>query len=437
MPGCPNCGFTSDPETGAMYDTTFPCPECREGGAVVQEGCQNCGSNAGWDRTYMRCSDCGEPYEAGSLGLHWMTKTPPPPEFFDRFQASEAPPAQVLEVFDEPDAEGNVGLTECPVCQATVPFPDDSQDDLLCSCGTWFQVTWFQVDEADSDPLVRIAAKYKSKKKVKPKGGKGKEFTVYEYSDAQIANRNKAKAKRYEKLGKSIGELRTKVKKDIKSEDPETMLTALAVALIDETFERVGNEGSADDGHFGVTGWQRKHVKFGKDGATITYVGKSGVKHVKKVKDPIVKRALRDAYEAADKDDANLFTWEGGSVTAEKVNAYLKPFKVTAKDIRGYHANREMTERLQAARKGKLPEDKKERKKKLKDEFLKALDETAEAVGHEASTLRSQYLVPGMEDQYLKDGTVMSKMGSVKINAGFLRIVERYLDEVSQASFLF
>lgn len=32
---CPNCGFESDPETGDIFDVTYPCPQCGRGGAVV------------------------------------------------------------------------------------------------------------------------------------------------------------------------------------------------------------------------------------------------------------------------------------------------------------------------------------------------------------------------------------------------------------------
>ena len=259
--------------------------------------------------------------------------------------------------------------------------------------------------------IERVAARYKSKKNIKTQDGD--KITVYEYSDQQIANRHKQKAKRYGKLHKSIGELRSKVKKDLKSDDPETMLTALAVALMDHTYERVGNDESAGEGHFGVTGWQKKHLSFGRD-VSVSYVGKSGVKHKKKVTDAAIKKALRDAYESVEGDDACIFDSDGGKVTAEKVNAYLKDFDVTAKDIRGYHANREMQERLGKARKGKLPEEKKAREKQLKEEFKEALEATAEAVGHEAATLRSQYLVPGLEEAFLKDGTVMSKLGAMQ-----------------------
>ncbi len=258
-----------------------------------------------------------------------------------------------------------------------------------------------------TDPLVeRVAAKYKQK--IKTDSGN----TVYTYSDKQIAARNKKKAERIEALRKSIGDLRRKVKKDIKSSDPEKSMTALAVALIDHTYERVGGDEGAKEGHYGVTGWKKKHVSFGRGTATIKYVGKSGVKHEKKVTDGSIKQALREAYEACDGDNKCLFSGEWGSVTAEKVNEYLEPFDITAKDIRGFHANREMQQKLKAARGkgGKLPTDKKAKEKLLKSEFLKALDETAEAVGHEAATLRSQYLVPGLEEQYVKDGKVSDKM---------------------------
>lgn len=272
----------------------------------------------------------------------------------------------------------------------------------------------------------QILAKYQAKRRVKPQSGKGEAFTVYEYSDRQVANRHRDKAERLQKLNGSIGKLRTKVRKDMRSEDPETRLTALAVALMDETAERVGNETSAEEaGHFGVTGWQRKHLSFKGGDVTISYTGKSGVKHKKKVSDAGIRKALRDAYEAGESDDASVLSWEGGSVTAEKVNAYLRPFDITAKDLRGLHANVLMREKLKAVRKGQLPEDKKERTKQLKDEFKKALEETAEEIGHTPSMLRSSYLTPGLEDSFLKDGEVSDKFTKEASLAD--RVLVRYL----------
>ena len=241
-------------------------------------------------------------------------------------------------------------------------------------------------------------SRYKSKKKVKKQDGE--DMTVYEYSDRQIADRNREKAKRIEGLRKSVDKLRTQVKKDLKSSDDKTSAVALAVGLMDHTFERVGNEGSAKEGHFGVTTWKVSHVKFSGGKATISYVGKSGVDQKKTVTDAALVKALKASCKDKSKNACVV------DAKASDVNAYLKPFEISAKDIRGFHANTEMKAQLKKVRSGKLPSDKKEKEKKLKEEFKKALEATADAVGHQPSTLKSQYLVPGLEDDYMRDGTI-------------------------------
>ena len=268
-----------------------------------------------------------------------------------------------------------------------------------------------------SDSLtLRVAARARYKDKKESDAGN----TIYMYSERQVANRNKKKAERIEKLKSLIEKLRTQVQKDLTAEEPKKRLTALAVALIDHTYERVGNEGSAEEGHYGVTGWLKKHIKMNSKGATVTYVGKSGVKHEKKVTDAKILKALKKALADSSGADAGIFDHEDGVVDAKTVNAYLKPFEVTAKDLRGYHANREMQEQLRSLRKkgGKLPTDKKEREKILKDEFKEALEYVAEAVGHEAATLRSQYLVPKLEDAFMKDGEVIESFTKAAFGDG-------------------
>lgn len=249
---------------------------------------------------------------------------------------------------------------------------------------------------------LRVAARYQQKKKLESGN------TLYVYSPQQVSRRNNEKADRIEKFKSSLGKLRKKVEKDLTSKDTKTKLTALVVALIDHTYERVGNDESAEErGHFGVTGWQKQHVSIGKGKATIKYIGKSGVKHEKVVDDTKILPALKAAYDSVEKATGGLF--EG--VGSKEVNEYLSSFNITAKDLRGLHANREMQERLKSIRsKGpKLPSDRKGKDEILKKEFKKALEGAAEAVGHEPSTLRSQYLVPALEDAYMKDGTVIER----------------------------
>lgn len=249
--------------------------------------------------------------------------------------------------------------------------------------------------------ISRVAARYKKKHQIETSDGDTR--TVYEYSDRQVALRNRAKANRVEQLSKKIPKLRKQLFKDLDSKDSKLSEIALVVGLIDETYERVGNPQSAEDGHYGVTGWKKKHVTFGKDTATLKYIGKSGVKQTKVVKDPALRKALKRIYDSAEGDD--LF-----QVKSSDVNDYLKSFDITAKDLRGFHANDVMRFFLKESRSGSLPKDKKERAALLKKEFLSALDAAASAIGHEASTLRTQYLTPSFEETYLKDGTILDKL---------------------------
>lgn len=253
-----------------------------------------------------------------------------------------------------------------------------------------------------STPMRTAAGKYKSK----TKDAEGN--VHYEYGPRQIHNRHKEKAERIDTLRESLKDLRQKYKKDLKSEDEKTRLTALAVALIDQTCERVGNSESAKEGHYGVTGFLKSHFSF-KDGkCVIKYVGKSGVDHEKEVTDHQVRSVLKNVLEGKSKDEC-IFNCDGVSVGSSDVNEYLKDFDITAKDIRGFHANDEMRRQLKSIRSNgkELPKDRKEKDKILKDEFNEALEATAEFVGHEPATLKNQYLVPWMMDSYLHDGTVL------------------------------
>jgi DNA topoisomerase IB len=263
----------------------------------------------------------------------------------------------------------------------------------------------------DSLSPVRVAAKYQKKKKVKSQDGG--ETTIYEYGPRQVANRHKEKAERIQKFMPKLPDLRAAYVKALKDKDPMKRLVALAVGLIDHTYERVGNVDSAEDnGHYGVTVWEVRHVKFKGGKAEISYTGKSGVKHSKTVDDAKLVSALKEAVKGKKPEDRILCEGDECVVNASDVNDYLEPYGITAKDLRGLHANDEVRKALKEIRSDgpELPRDRKEKDKILKDEFKKAIEQAAEAVGHEASTLRSQYLAPVIEKSYLHDGTVPDRL---------------------------
>ena len=215
--------------------------------------------------------------------------------------------------------------------------------------------------------------------------------------------RREKKTRSVRKLAEEIHKLRSKVTKDLSSDDEKTRLTALAVALIDKTAERVGNEDSAKDGHFGVTGWQNRHVTVDGDKVTIKYVAKSGVDQDKSFTDAKLAKMVKECKDRCKSKDNLLCTSDGFSIKADRVNRYLREFEVTAKDLRGYAANSLAVKLLKGSKKSS---DEEERKKRFKE----VMKEVAARVGHQVATLKKHYLLPGIEQDYVKK----SKIPTVK-----------------------
>lgn len=94
--------------------------------------------------------------------------------------------------------------------------------------------------------------------------------------------RRTKKIKSVRHLAQNIHKLRNAVRTDMRSDDERKRLTALAVALMDKTAERVGNEASArENGHFGVTGFRNNHVEVNGNNVKINYFFSSlGIYHL-------------------------------------------------------------------------------------------------------------------------------------------------------------
>ena len=220
----------------------------------------------------------------------------------------------------------------------------------------------------------------------------------------------KARGRRLSRLQAALGSLQAKVKRDLRSSDPDRFLTALAVGLMAET------------GQEDVVGSRKKHVHLGDDGA---YFRRGGKK--RPITNAAIVRALQDAYEAKEDDD-ELFTHDMGRVTADMVGQYLGNFKLSMKDVRGMLAAQQLEAKLRRVRaKGpQLPKHKRSRAKLLTGEFMGALNDVAEDNGIEADLLRYTYLQPGVEASYLADGNLEGppKTASSALAA---RVVQRFL----------
>lgn len=275
--------------------------------------------------------------------------------------------------------------------------------------------------------LSKRAKNYKEKK-VEESGN-----ITYIYDDKWVKKRWKKKENKIKALEKNISKLRDAIKKDLTSDDNNTKQIALIISLIDETKERIGNKESAEESkHYGVSTWLKKHVSFSGGNAKIKYVGKSGVKQEKTIKNKTIAKALKDVLKDKKPND-KIF-----DVTPKSVNKYLEKFKISAKDIRGAAANSRFKEELKKQRKGKLPTDEKEKEKKLKEELNKALESVSKELGHEPSTLKNQYVLPKTIDNYLTRGKIASKYTSTIIAImapkNIIKKLKNFVDEETQPS---
>ena len=221
-----------------------------------------------------------------------------------------------------------------------------------------------------------------------------------EISEAELHKRWAKKKNQVQHLSKKIQSLRYNLTRDLKSDDEKVFLTALVVATMERTFERVGNSDSEDNGHFGVTGFLKKHCAISGNTIIFTYVGKSGVSHEKQFSDEAIADALRKAI----KNSPSKFifcTTDGFRIKSDKVNRYLKEFGIRSKDLRGYGANRLAIDAL-----NKLEVIEKDEKKRKK-QFGKVLKYVAKKVGHGTSTLRKHYLMPEVESRFVEKKKIL------------------------------
>jgi len=227
----------------------------------------------------------------------------------------------------------------------------------------------------------------------------GKDLT--EKEQKEMARRRKKKVDGVRTLAENITKLRHNLARDLKSDDKREVMTAVAITIMDKTAERVGNDDSAADGHFGVTGFRKKHITIDGDRINLKYTGKSGVEHDKSFTDAGIAGILKKNLEKCEPNDPILACGDEYSVKADRINRYLEDFGVTAKDMRGYAANNLMSDALKGV---KVPSDEKERKKK----WLEVLGNVAEQVGHGKEMLRKQYLLPNFEDTWIKKGKIVN-----------------------------
>ena len=257
----------------------------------------------------------------------------------------------------------------------------------------------------------------------------------YIYHPAWVEKRSMEKYDRVLRFGRRLPRVRERVLTDLAIGDVcEEVGCALAVRLLDLGYFRIGNDVYAEEnGSFGLTTLERRHVRRQRDLLVFQFTGKSGVEHRIEVDDPLVVDLLDRMRRRRSATDQGLLCFRVGrrwrSLTPELVNSYLREasgLDATAKDFRTWHATVIAAAALAEA---PGPEASKTARKRA---VAATMREVAAYLGNTPTLARSAYVDPRVIDAYEEDRTIRSAVrrsydGPDERQAGLERAVLRLI----------
>lgn len=188
---------------------------------------------------------------------------------------------------------------------------------------------------------------------------------------------------------------------------PYERAAATAVRLLDLGYFRIGSDAYTDDnGSFGLTTLERRHVARRQGRLVFHFIGKSGVEHSIEIDDEKCIAAV-ETMRRRRSPDQRLMAYQVDQrwlpLDAPKVNDYLRHHTggdMTAKDFRTWHATA-----LAAAALGDSdePGDTKVSRKRA---IRKAMVEVSDYLGNTPAIAKASYVDPRIVDLY-EDGVTL------------------------------
>ncbi len=188
---------------------------------------------------------------------------------------------------------------------------------------------------------------------------------------------------------------------------PVQRAAAAAVRLLDLGYFRIGSDSYAEDnGSFGLTTLEKRHVRRVQGRLVFCFTGKSGVEHCIEIDDPLAIAAV-DTMRRRRGGGDRLMAYRDGRrwspLDAMTVNDYLRSTtgaEITAKDFRTWHAT------VLAAESLALCDEAGESKASRKRAVRQAMVEVSQYLGNTPTIARSSYVDPRVIDLY-EDGTTI------------------------------
>lgn len=231
----------------------------------------------------------------------------------------------------------------------------------------------------------------------------------YLYHPGWVAQRALEKHERVTTLGRRLPRVRERLLADL-TEGPAGLerACALAVRMVDLGCFRVGSDVyAAENGSFGLTTLERRHVRRSGEALVFQFVGKSGVEHRIEVDEPLVVEVLDTMRRRRSPGDPSLFAYRAGRrwrpLAAGDVNEYLREVSrmtTSAKDFRTWHGTVAAAASLADA---PGPEASATQRKRA---VAAAMRDVSALLGNTPALARSAYVDPRVVDAYDEGRTI-------------------------------
>ena len=224
----------------------------------------------------------------------------------------------------------------------------------------------------------------------------------YLYHPEWRIKRDQMKFDRVTQVARSLSRTRAAVLQDLALDGmPFERAAATAVRLLDLGYFRIGSDAYADEnGSFGLTTLERRHVTRSKGRLVFCFIGKSGVEHCIEIDDPLSVAAV-ETMRRRRGQDARLLAYKDASrwtpLDAARVNDYLRTSTgadMTAKDFRTWHAT------VLAAASLAASDEPGNTKASRQRAIRKAMVEVSDYLGNTPAIAKSSYVDPRVIDLY-------------------------------------
>jgi DNA topoisomerase I len=230
----------------------------------------------------------------------------------------------------------------------------------------------------------------------------------YLYHPDWRIKRDQMKFDRVTQVARKLSKTRAAVLEHIALDGmPYERAAATAVRLLDLGYFRIGSDAYADEnGSFGLTTLERRHVSRRKNKLVFCFTGKSGVEHCIEIDDPLSISAVESMRRRRSQDPRLLAYQEGRrwtSLDAAQVNEYLRGSTkgdMTAKDFRTWHAT------VIAASALAETDEPGKTKASRKRAVSAAMKEVSEFLGNTPTLARTAYVDPRVVEAYERGRTI-------------------------------